>query len=212
MKPVIFVILTALFFGACSEPRIESDNRVLNGSVKIYKSKAAPACNTIVLTTCNPEDDSLWHETARKIAVLDYRILVCDPAALDSIDRKILLGADRKPDSRSGYALVGYGDCAQALLRMAANDSMLNALVLINPVFADTTGFSQLSIPVVVIASTENVAAFERTRKIYETLSKPKKWVELVTDINDLEMMQTHLEPVVRRVIVMLADRYIKQS
>jgi hypothetical protein len=211
MRVFIFVILAALLFGACSEPRIEIDSSVKSGLVKIYKSGATPACGTIVLTTCNPGDDSLWHDTASKIAGLDYRIVVCEPAILDSSDRTILLGTDRKT-TQCGYALVGYGDCAQALLRLVTNDSMLNALVLINPVFADTTGFSQLSIPVVVIASTENVAAFERTRKVYETLSKPKKWVELVTDINDLRMMQTHLEPIVRRVIVMLADRYVKQS
>ncbi|MBD3384006.1 hypothetical protein GF407_03680 [candidate division KSB1 bacterium] len=210
MRIVVFAILAALLFGACSEPRIGIDSSVQNGPVKIYKSGTDPACGTIVLTTCNPGDDSLWHDTASKIAALDYRILVCDPAILDSGDRTILPGTDRK--TKCGYALVGYGDCAQALLRMATNDSMLNALVFINPVFADTTGFSELSIPVVVIASTEKAAAVERTRKHYETLSDPKKWVELVTDINDLRMMQTHLEPIVRRVIVMLADRYVKQS
>jgi hypothetical protein len=204
MRLLTVAVLAALLFGGCGEPEIEN-SRV--GAVKIYTAENSSNSGTIVLTSCSPKDDSLWHETAKKMCILDYRVVVCSPLVLDSISRTTLLGTEAP-----GYALAGYGKAAATLFALAAGDSMLKALVLINPVFADSAVFSGLSIPVVVVASTKNVNSFERIRKHYEALPKPKKWVELVTDIRDLRIVNTHLEPIVRRVIVMLADRYVKKK
>ncbi len=114
-------------------------------------------------------------------------------------------------------AIFACGETSAAAIDAAIADTSVAALVLLSSPLTykgvDLAGkIGALSgRPVVVIAPKyDPVVSAEQSQQLYEAVQDPKKLVWLETDKHGMDVITTDMEPIVRRVILMLTDRYLK--
>lgn len=215
---IVALMATGLIFSACHQ-QIDVKAKIIfkdNASAiaRLYTAEKWSGNSAIVVTVQNPGEDSLWHQTAQKIAAMDYGVLVISLSLLDSIDPSALLPVEEDAAQNPAYTVVGHGKAAEPLLRLAKRDSMAKGLVLIN---AELNGvFPRLytkGLPVVCIASMKSEGdRLKSAQRAYKQFPQPKKWVDLYSRRVGPELLNTHVEPIIRRVILMLSNRYLKKN
>jgi len=114
-------------------------------------------------------------------------------------------------------ALLGESKACLPVLQTAAEDTSVSAVILLSSpliiggVHMDREVTKLEKKPVVIIASQHDaIVPATDSQRLYDATPQPKKLVWLATDKHGSEVLKTDMEPIVKRVTLMLIDRYLK--
>lgn len=187
--------------------------------------KPAP---TIIMQLEQARPTTAALQFAGRIARLGYHVLILESTISDDAESSEHSGQMafaaaikfmrlRQSVLAEKIGLFAIGTASVSAILTAASDSLIAEVVVLG-LTPRTNGSDLLTAlpkipprPLVLIAPMQspNLSQHE-TQDFYQTVSEPKKLVWLATDRCDASLLASDLEPVVRRVIVMLSDRYLK--
>lgn len=162
-----------------------------------------------------------WSATAMRMTWQHYAVLHhIQTAAGDSIV-EIAAGAaavqaanvflqNRLPQIKIG--VIGAAASAWMGVVAGVRDSTIAAAVLLSPAWAEKQDLSSWQgRPLVLIAPEHDPqSAATAIESFYQSIPDPKKLVWLATERNGSILLDTHFEPIIRRVAVLLFDRWLR--
>ncbi|MBN1540562.1 hypothetical protein JW992_00320 [candidate division KSB1 bacterium] len=227
---LFFLVLTAMGcrgtrFVDVQEQRLEL--ALESGMVEAfcYTPTARKAGAAVLIGMLADSMRMLWEATARQMAGMGYAVVLLPEtgvqlsavAVVEEHYRAGMAALNGQCPVDSGHAaLVSIGSAAPAAIAVAAADDRVRALVLISPSVSlcDSVAGVQLGRmagrPVVVLESMGDRAERQNDLdRFWEAIAEPKKRVFLETFAVGGSVIRGDLEPVVRRVILLLCDRYV---
>lgn len=172
---------------------------------------------TIVLFDSSEDAEQYWQKTGKWIAYSGYRLLLVTSWEIGTDDSLMLSHALSEEYSQEA-AVIGVGAGSNIAVRLAAADSNLKALITIDAAdYLDANAQSFLqSIPPrphLLIETTQTPQHPDPHKlALFEKAHDPKKIVWLATDQKPSEILRSDLEPIVRRAVLLLTDRYVKKT
>jgi len=185
-------------------------NRTMEGGVIVCPGRAAEA--------------GRWKSTAMRMTWQHYAVLhQVQTAAGDSIidlpQGALAVQAGhaflRERFPKLKFGVVGSGAAAWSGVRAGVLDTTLAAAVLLAPSWPAPVDEQELLLwqgrPLLLIAPQHDPQhPAHAIEAFYQTVADPKKMVWLATDRSDAGLLDTHFEPIVRRVSVLLFDRWLR--
>jgi len=185
-------------------------DRSMEGGVIVCPARAAEA--------------GRWSATAMRMTWQHYAVLhQVQTAAGDSIvglqQGALAIQAGqaflRQRFPKLKWGVVGSGAAAWSGVRAGVLDTTLAAAVLMAPSWPAPVDEKELSLwqgrPLLLIAPQHDPRQpAHAIEAFYQTVPDPKKMVWLATDRSDAGLLDTHFEPIVRRVSVLLFDRWLR--
>jgi hypothetical protein len=151
-----------------------------------------------------------WEMTARKSCMQGFDVWMLESVETDADARIINEWVQSQTISKWGLVTLDRIDYLNDLPK----DDLPQAIVWINPeTDAGLLNFSErdsIKIATVVVASNESTAVYPQGRQVFENIQEPKKFVLLHTEKLNSDMISTDQEPIIRRVIVLLMQRYVQ--
>jgi hypothetical protein len=197
-------------------------------SVRIdsYVPSDRPAAAGILIGLVPGSVEELWQRSARQMAGTGYAVMLLPAREEGDADRSVaamLFAAGLEAlAARCGspslpVVLVGIGPAATAAFTIAAQEERVHGVLVISPTSAGAdsalpAAVSQMnSRPVVVLESAADRDTDQPALdRLWEMIGEPKKRALLQTRASGAEVISGDLEPVVRRMILLLGDRYAR--
>ncbi len=151
-----------------------------------------------------------WEMTARKICMQGFDVWMLESVETDTDARIINEWVHSQTISKWGLVTLDRVDYLNDLPR----DNLPKAIVWINPAtdagLLNVSDEDSLEIATVVVVSNESPAVYPQAREVFGNVQEPKKFVLLHTEKLNSDMISTDQEPIIRRVIVLLMQRYVQ--
>ena len=178
------------------------------------------------LEQARPTDASL--QFAGRIARLGYHVLILESKTSDdaessehssqtAFEAAVKFMRLRQSVLAEKIGLFAIGTASVSAILTAASDSLIAEVVVLGLTPRKNTSDLLTALPkipprpLVLIAPMQSPNLLQQeTQDFYQAISEPKKLVWLATDRYDASLLASDLEPVVRRIIVLLSDRYLK--
>jgi hypothetical protein len=168
----------------------------------------------LVLALPSADEIPLWFESARSMARLDFFVFLYSGTGdtTSAPHRAVQSAVQRYEDRLSNVFWVGVGDQAMPVLELAARDSLIQGVALLTPTMVKGSLLDRYAEmiagrPLIYIVSSASEKDRVDHRERYERFGEPKKWVYLEEEGTGTALLQTHVEPIIRRVLVLLASR-----
>ncbi len=185
-------------------------------TAKLKKPEAA-----IILLYQSEMERQVWRETATALAMQNYLVLSGPlPSENTKAEELSQLKAawtwikTNHPQFKVG--IVGWERTALTCFKAGCVDSSLAAAVFITP----TPEMGRLDslqsmcwagrALLMIVAEQDTVWPMAEAQRFYNALPDHKKLVQLVTDKRGGALLQSDMEPIVRRTMVLLFDRYLR--
>ena len=190
----------------------------------LYTHKNRPVEGGVLVCPARPAEADRWSATAMRMTWQHYAVVHhIQTAAGDSIvdtaaGAAALQAANIFMQNRFPRIKMGVvGSAASAWMGVIAGvrDSTLAAAVLVSPVWPALAGEQDIAAwsgrPLVLIAPERDPQnAASAIASFYQSMPEPKKLVWLASDQTGSVLLETHLEPIIRRVSVLLFDRWLR--
>lgn len=221
MKYSLFIsLLFILVLSGCNSrlPEIAVKNSSLETaegtrvSLTIYEPGNGDNLPLLVIFDTNEQRMNNWATSAKKIAQSNYRVIVTNA---DSNAWTNALLKSPVFESNEKLALLGVGSAAKPALAIASADTSISAIITLDA--ANQISYSKetfAKIPprphLVLEASMTPQTPEQKKLDFFNASQEPNKLVWLATDLKGSDIVNSDLEPIVRRTVLMLIDRYLK--
>lgn len=198
-----------------------ADSRARRYTADVLTAKKFKPEAAVILLCSSQAERQQWQETAAAMAAQNY-LMVSGPLpsgttagdGLDALQAGRAWLKTKYPTLKVG--IIGWEQSALACLQIGGADSTIAAAVLITP----TANMEQLDSTrikswagralLMIVAEQDPHWALEKAQRFYDALPDNKKLVQLATANRGGQLLQTDMEPIVRRTTVLLFDRYLK--
>ncbi len=168
----------------------------------------------LVLALPSADEVPSWFESAGDMARLNFYVFLYsgDGDTTGARHESVQEAVEHYGDRINKAFWVGVRDQAMPVLQLAAWDSLIQGVALLTPVmdegpFVDHYAEMIAGRPLIYIISSTSEEAGVDHRDLYERFGEPKKWVYLEEESSGTALLKTHVEPIIRRVLVLLASR-----
>jgi hypothetical protein len=178
----------------------------------------------VIICPDRPAEAERWNATAMRMTWQHYTVLhhiqtaagdsILDTAAgAAAVQAANLFLQNRFAKIKIG--VLGAGAAAWIAVAAGVRDSTISAAILLTPSWPALAGEQDISAwqgrPLVLIAPEQDpqkpASAID---SFYQSMPDPKKLVWLATDQTGSNLLDSHYEPIVRRVAVLLFDRWLR--
>ena len=232
------IVLLAFLIGtSCNPAKKATEVRKITIGVEgkqfitadFYLPQSGAPHSALIISLAQKDEPKKWAAFAHKVAGMNYAAMVFRdaPSAKDNSptaanSERIIHSAIASLRSQSivkihKVGVMGVGSAGISAIQAAASDTTVSAVItLCAPAQtgrpeSDSAWTKHPPRPLLVIASTKDpLAPAEESQKFYDAAKEPKKLVWLATDKHGAELLMTDMEPIVRRVILMLLERHLK--
>jgi len=195
----------------------------------LYVPPSDAAHSALVVALAKNDEPKKWSAFGHKLAEMNYAVMVVrdvhstrdDPPMRDNFVQ-IIYSALAYLRSQSNVRIhrvgvMGVGQAGISAIQVAGRDSTVAAVITLcastrsRGAEIDSALGKLPPRPLLVIASTKDaMAPAEESQALYDAAKDPKKLVWLATDQHGTGALAADVEPIVRRVILMLLERYVK--
>ena len=174
----------------------------------------------IVILDQNPNSIKNWHKTSIHFAQSGYNVLVAGSWDF-SLDSMATLQQRISPLFSHAIglfvsAVIGVEASGDIATKLSVTDSTVKALITLDAAahFSNNISKDFSAIPprpYLMIETTSNPQNPDKLKqKIFEKAGDPKKAVWLATNLTGSNILNSDMEPIVRRTVLLLIDRYLK--
>jgi hypothetical protein len=151
-----------------------------------------------------------WELTARKICMQGFDVWMLESVETDTDARLINEWVHSQTIHQWGLVTFDRIDYLNDLHK----DDLPDAMVWINPEtdaeLLNVSDQDSVKVATVIVASNESTAVYPKAQQAFKNIQEPKKFVLLHTEKLNSDMISTDQEPIIRRVIVLLMQRYVQ--
>lgn len=161
-----------------------------------------------------------WQVTCAHFAQAGYNVLAINfwDFSPDSIFflQPLFSFVKPQPGRELKSAVIGVGAFAETAIKIAAFDSTVKALITLDAANSLPPNISENLAkipprPFLFIEPTQNPQVPEKQKiAMFDSAGGPKKSVWLATSSNGSNILKPDMEPIVRRTVLLLVDRYLK--
>jgi hypothetical protein len=220
--------LSVFFLVGCNSnlPKVDSHpfEMTIKSAGKIngvsYSTKATIDAPVLYIFDKSQNAIKNWNTTSKHFAQAEYNVIVADLSnfSLDSLStlQQLSFSINAQNSNSKNCAVIGVGPCSNAAIKIAARDTTVKAFITLDAAHHLSSNvaayFSQIPPrPFLFIEPTQNPQNPEIIlQNVFESAGDPKKSVWLATHLKDSEILNSDLEPIVRRTVLLLVDRYLK--
>jgi hypothetical protein len=211
----LFLLAFIIVLSGCNSqlPEISVMEIKLNSAEgKLFKPTNKTNVPLFVILDDDENRTQNWTKTATKISQSGYRVFVTNA---DSLNWSNVLQQIAPKHSGLKTGILGVGKMAEQALAIAAIDTTIGAVITLDA--SSSFQYTQSIFakipprPHLVLEATLTPQTPEKEKVHYfETCQEPKKLVWLATDLKGSNIVNSDLEQIVRRTVLMLIDRYLK--
>ncbi len=225
-KLLLLLVVMAGFSCSTKSLQVTVDNITISQdgqSITVHKISSPSAVYQAAIILAGQGYDA-WQPFCEKVAQTCCDVYFVSASDADSVGKTAELFqtiktvvADSFDVRRDKIVLMGNGPICMGAIKSAATDSVKNTVITMTPQWPDSSILIDSWLKniqpgqfVLITSGKDAAVAKKNNDPFFNMASDPKRVVWLDTDDNGVQLIQSDMEPIVRRIVFMAIERMMR--